>query len=38
LPPEQVLSFDREHRLLLEKEPEELQITHRIKLEIFQSV
>jgi SAM-dependent methyltransferase len=38
LAPEQVLSFDREHRSLLEKEPPELQISHRIKLEIFQSV
>jgi SAM-dependent methyltransferase len=38
LPPEQVEAFDKEHQRLLESHPGELELTHRIKLEIFQSV
>jgi len=36
--PGEVEAFDREHRELLKGEPEEFQIIHRIKMEIFQSV
>jgi SAM-dependent methyltransferase len=38
LPPDQVKAFDQEHQALLDKEPEELHLVHRIKLEIFQAV
>jgi 2-polyprenyl-3-methyl-5-hydroxy-6-metoxy-1,4-benzoquinol methylase len=37
LSPDRVEAFDRDHREILEKEPDELQLTHRIKLEIFES-
>jgi SAM-dependent methyltransferase len=38
LPMDLVKAFDQEHQALLEKEPAELRLSHRIKLEIFQSV